>query len=136
MNIIKKRLLSKIVLNLGSIEMPIRKISHKCVLEYVRKFKDYETVISTYLRTAICQTENYHLKLKSVSSLHSLLMNENKYFTHSVSCVLPLLEELISAAYQPEHLDIRRSALLCLIFVLRIEGSEKNLKMISPEHQK
>lgn len=123
MNIIKKRLLSKIILNLGSIDMPIRKISHKCVLEYVRKFRDYETVIGSYLRTAINQSENYHLKLKSINSLHSLLMTENKYFTHAINCALTLIEELISAAYQPEHLDIRRAALLCLIYVLRIENS-------------
>jgi hypothetical protein len=32
MLIIKKRLLSKIVLNLGSIEVAIRKVSHKCIL--------------------------------------------------------------------------------------------------------
>jgi hypothetical protein len=32
MAIIKKRLLSKMVLNLGSIEVTIRKVSHKCIL--------------------------------------------------------------------------------------------------------
>lgn len=41
MAIIKKRLLSKIVLNLGSIDINVRKVSHKCILEYVRKFRDY-----------------------------------------------------------------------------------------------
>lgn len=28
------------VLNLGSIEVTIRKISHKCILEFLRKFHD------------------------------------------------------------------------------------------------
>lgn len=74
MSTIKKRLLSKVVLNLGSIEISIRKISHKCVLEYVRKFRDYEAVTTVYLKTAIQQSENFHLKLKAINSYHSLLM--------------------------------------------------------------
>lgn len=35
--------------------MGIRKISHKCVLEYVRKFRDLETVMGIYLKTAMQQ---------------------------------------------------------------------------------
>jgi hypothetical protein len=31
-------------------------VSHKCVLEYLRKFKDMETVMAIYLKTAMQQT--------------------------------------------------------------------------------
>ena len=56
MLIIKKRLLSKMILNLGSIEVTIRKVSHKCILEFLRKFKDFETIITVYLKTAVQQS--------------------------------------------------------------------------------
>ena len=55
LGIIRKRLLSKVVLNLGSTELAIRKVSHKCLLEYVRKFRDLETVVQTYLKTGMQQ---------------------------------------------------------------------------------
>jgi DNA-binding Lrp family transcriptional regulator len=84
MLIIKKRLLSKMILNLGSIEVTIRKVSHKCILEFLRKFKDFETIITVYLKTAMQQSENFHLKLKAINSFHSLLMAETKYFNHEL----------------------------------------------------
>lgn len=122
-NIIKKRLLSKIVLNLGSIEITIRKISHKCILEYVRKFRDYEAVTAVYLKTAIQQADNLHLKLKAINSYQSLLMGEAKYFNHLNDSSRLLVEELIHSSFQKDHSEIRRAALLCLIFLLKIQGS-------------
>lgn len=83
--------------------MTIRKISHKCVLEYVRKFRDLETVMSIYLKTALQQAENWHLKLKAINSLHSLLMAETKFFSHQLDSARPLLEELVHASYQKEY---------------------------------
>ena len=91
MFIIKKRLLSKMVLNLGSVEVTIRKVSHKCILEFLRKFKDLDTVISIYLKTAIHQNDNYHLKHKAINSFHSLLMAESKYFDHRLDSAKTLL---------------------------------------------
>lgn len=119
------------VLNLGSVEVTIRKISHKCILEYLRKFRDAETAITVYLKTAIQQTDNQHLKLKALNSLHSLLMAETKHFSHELDPAKPLLEELIHSAHQKEHADIRRAALICLIFILRVKGAENNLKNLS-----
>ena len=80
--IIKKRLLSKMVLNLGSVDITTRRISHKCILEYVRKFRDYESVIPCYIKVGIQQSENIHLKLKTISSFHSLVAEESKSFGH------------------------------------------------------
>jgi intein-encoded DNA endonuclease-like protein len=100
----------------------IRKVSHKCILEYVRKFKDFETVMSIYLKTAMQQTENSHLKLKATNSFHSLLMAETKYFSHDFDCSRPFLEELIHSSYQKDYVEIRRAALITLIFILRVAG--------------
>ena len=91
------------VLNLGSIEVNIRKISHKCILEFLRKFRDLDILISMYLKTALNQAENSHLKLKAINSLHSLLMAETKYFSHQLDSAKSLLETLILASYQKEH---------------------------------
>lgn len=58
-------------------------MSHKCVHEYIRKFKDYESVVTNYLKTALKpqqQASIKHLKLKSINSLHSLLMADPKHF--------------------------------------------------------
>lgn len=76
--------MSKVILNLGSVDINIRKVSHKCIHAFIRKFKDYESVITNYLRTAFkSNTTNIkHLKLKSINSLHSLLMAEQKSFYH------------------------------------------------------
>jgi hypothetical protein len=111
----------------------IRKVSHKCVLEYVRKFKDFETVMSIYLKTAMQQTENSHLKLKATNSFHSLLMAETKYFSHDFDCSRPFLEELIHSSYQKDYVEIRRAALITLIFILRVAGVEKNISQLSPQ---
>lgn len=40
-SIFRKKLLSKVILNLGSADINIRKVSHKCINEYIKKFKDY-----------------------------------------------------------------------------------------------
>lgn len=133
MAIIKKRLLSKMVLNLGSIEVAIRKVSHKCILEFLRKFKDLDTVMAIYLKTAIQQTENNHLKLKAINSLHSLLMAEAKHFHHHLDSAKTLLHELIHASFQKDYGEIRRAALICLVFIIRIKGVENNLKTLSPQ---
>ena len=87
----RKRLLSKVVVNLGSTELTIRKVSHKCVLEYVRKFRDMETVLSTYLKTGMQQADNPHLQLKTINSLHSILIAEQRLFTHTLPSSLPLV---------------------------------------------
>jgi intein-encoded DNA endonuclease-like protein len=131
MNIIKKRLLSKMVLNLGSVEVTIRKISHKCILEFLRKFHDSETVISVYLKTAMQQTENSHLRLKALNSLHSLLMSETKYFNHDMDAARALLEELIHSSYQKEYVDVSRAAIICLIFILKVKGAENSIKAMN-----
>ena len=55
MTVIKKRLLSKIILNLGSVEINIRKISHKAILEFLKKFRDLDAILAVYLKTAIAQ---------------------------------------------------------------------------------
>jgi uncharacterized protein (UPF0333 family) len=98
--IIKKKLLSKIVLNLGSVVITTRKISHKCILEYVRKAKDYEPIVSSYVRTGIQQNDNAHLKVKSINSLHSLIMAESKFFVHGAPYSQSLVEELIFSSHQ------------------------------------
>lgn len=54
--IVKKRLLSKMVLNLGSVDFNTRKHSHNCIKEYVRKSRDFDAVVASYIRTAIQQT--------------------------------------------------------------------------------
>lgn len=77
---------------MGSIEIGIRKISHKCILEYVRKFKDHDSVTTAYLKTAIHQHENEHLKLKAINSYHSLMMTESRYFSHNCEASKLLLE--------------------------------------------
>jgi len=118
----------------------VRKISHKCVHEFVRKFKDYEAVVTLYLKTALKpqlqqQTTTKHLKLKAINSLHSLLMAENKSFRIDQEYALHLIEELIASSYQKEFIEIRRAALICLICVLKIQGSENTLKLISMKTQ-
>lgn len=132
MTIIKKRLLSKMVLNLGSVEVAIRKISHKCILEFLRKFHDSETVLNVYLKTAMQQNENSHLRLKALNSLHSLLMSETKYFNHDMDAARALLEELIHASYQKDYPDVSRAAIICLIFVLKVRGAENSIKAMNP----
>lgn len=44
------------VLNLGSVDITTRKVSHKCILEYVRKSRDFDAIIASYVKTAIQQT--------------------------------------------------------------------------------
>jgi hypothetical protein len=44
-----------------------------------------------------------------------------------------LLEELIHSSYQKEYVEIRRAALISLIFVMRVQGIEKSLACITPE---
>jgi len=77
------------------------------------------------------QTENSHLRLKALNSLHSLLMAETKYFSHDLDAARALLEELIHASYQKEYVDVSRAALICLIFVLKVKGAENSIKAMN-----
>ena len=70
----------------------VRKISHKCIHEFIRKFKDYDAVVTNYLKTALKpQSTTKHLKLKSINSLHSLLMTESKCFRTDLDYALQLI---------------------------------------------
>lgn len=60
-------------------------------------------------------------------------MAEIKYFTHTLESSKPLTEELIHASFQKDYADIRRAALICLIFLFRIKGAEQNIKTLSPQ---
>ena len=79
------------------------------------------------------QTENSHLKLKATNSFHSLLMAETKYFSHDFDCSKPFLEELIHSSHQKDYTEIRRAALITLIFILRLQGVEKNISQMSSQ---
>lgn len=63
-------------------------------------------------------------------------MAEPKSFMHGVLNTQILLEEIISTSYQKEYIEIKRASILCLLEVLRLEGSEKTLKMICSTAQK
>jgi hypothetical protein len=58
-------------------------------------------------------------------------MAETKYFSHELDAAKLLMEELIHASFQKDYAEIRRAALICLIFILKIKGAENNLKNIS-----
>lgn len=63
-------------------------------------------------------------------------MAEPKSFMHGVLNTQILLEEIIATSYQKEYIEIKRASILCLLEVLRLEGSEKTLKMICSTAQK
>lgn len=79
------------------------------------------------------QVDNSHLKLKAISSFHSLLMAETKHYSHELESSRPVLEELIHASYQKEHVELRRAALITLIFVMRVPGVETNVQQLSSQ---
>lgn len=60
-------------------------------------------------------------------------MAETKSFTHDLESSRALLEELIHSSYQKDYVDIRRAALISLIFVMRVQGIEVNLQQLSPQ---
>jgi hypothetical protein len=60
-------------------------------------------------------------------------MAETKYFSHDFDCSRALLEELIHSSYQKDYVDIRRAALISLIFVMRVQGIEKNVSLLSAQ---
>lgn len=63
-------------------------------------------------------------------------MSEPKPFQHGVLNTQILLEEIIAASYQKEHIEIKKASILCLIEILRLDGSEKTLKMICSKAQR
>lgn len=50
-------------------------------------------------------------------------MAEVKQFHHNLDSAKTLLEELIHASFQKEYVEVRRAALICLIFVIRVKGA-------------
>lgn len=60
-------------------------------------------------------------------------MAETKYFSHEYESSRALLEELIHSSYQKEYVEVRRAALISLIFILRVQGVEKNIAMLTPQ---
>lgn len=63
-------------------------------------------------------------------------MAEPKFFMHGTLNSQILMEELIGASYQKEHIEIRRASILGLLETLRLDGSEKTLRMICSTAQK
>jgi len=47
---VKRRLLRLVVRNLGDHKMQLRKMSHKCLVEFIKKYHDYDTLLYNYLR--------------------------------------------------------------------------------------
>jgi hypothetical protein len=60
-------------------------------------------------------------------------MAETKYFSHDQETSKALLEELIHSSYQKEYIEIRRAALISLIFIMRVQGIEGSIGQLSSQ---
>jgi hypothetical protein len=60
-------------------------------------------------------------------------MAETKYFNHDQETSKALLEELIHSSYQKEYIEIRRAALISLIFIMRVQGIEASIGQLSSQ---
>jgi hypothetical protein len=76
----KRRLLRLVVRNLGDHKMQLRKMSHKCLVEFIKKYHDYDTLLYNYLKEGIeDNSQSLQLKQKCLNSLQSILIIESKY---------------------------------------------------------
>lgn len=55
--------------------MQLRKLSHRCLVEYIRKFSNFDCIFMGYLTESLQNEEaNSQLKQKSINSLQSILI--------------------------------------------------------------
>jgi hypothetical protein len=67
------KLLKNLVINLGDIQPELRKISHNCLLMYVKIYQNFDEIIPFYITYGI-SNQFEQIKQKSINSLQSILI--------------------------------------------------------------
>lgn len=85
--------------NLGSQDIQLRKLSHRCLVEYIRKFNNFDSIITNYLTEALENPDStLQLKQKTINSLQSILILEYKSLNLKSPVTKRILETLINLA--------------------------------------
>jgi hypothetical protein len=132
---VKRRLLRLVVRNLGDHKMQLRKMSHKCLVEFIKKYHDYDTLLYNYLREGIeNNSQSLQLKQKCLNSLQSILIVENRWLDMSSLYTKRIFENIIDMVASEEVNDVQKAAQQCLLALCRLKGIKTLLGMISKEH--
>lgn len=112
--------------------MQLRKLSHRCLVEYIRKFGNFDSIFIGYLTESLeNEGANAQLKQKSINSLQSILILEYKSLNIKSVITKQILEVLINIGNSYENKEVRKAAIHCIITLSKVPGFKFLLKSLS-----
>lgn len=119
----KRKLLRQVVRNLGDHKMLLRKMSNKCLLEFIRKYHDYDSLLYTYLKEGLeNNSQTLQLKQKCLNSLQSIVIHEFRFLDMNSLYTKRIFENIINLMTYEENTDLQKAAQQCLATLCRLKG--------------
>lgn len=113
-HILKSKILRIVVRNLGDANRPsLRKCSHSCLLQYVKNYHNFDSLLYHYTREGVNNGTSWQLQQKCINSFQSILIMEVRHLNWA-SYELKRWFELLLDKLRDENMFVSKAASQCL----------------------
>jgi hypothetical protein len=113
-HILKSKILKQIIRNLGDANRPsLRKCSHSCLLQYVKSYHNFDSLLYHYMREGLNNGTSWQLQQKCINSFQSILILEVRHLNWS-SYELKRWFEILLDRLKDENVFVSKAAFQCL----------------------
>ncbi len=111
---LKSKILKQVIRNLGDLNRPsLRKCSHSCLLQYVKTYHNFDTLLYHYMRQGLNDGPSWQLQQKCINSFQSIFILEVKHLNWS-SYELKRWFELLLDKLRDQNTFVSKAASQCL----------------------